>query len=83
MGNFGFFQLIKNNAETTLLIDEKYISQEASFTAQQSSRKVEFAKIRVNCLKFVLKQKFWILHKKITFLDYQAKLFSLIQVFGD
>ena len=36
-GNFGFFQLIKFNAETTMLIDEKYISQEASYIAQQSS----------------------------------------------
>ena len=27
MGNLGFFQLIKNSAETTLLIDEEYISQ--------------------------------------------------------
>ena len=26
MGHFGFFQLIKNNAETFLLTDEKYIS---------------------------------------------------------
>ena len=38
MGNFGFFQLIKSYAETTLLIDEKYISQEASYIPQQSSR---------------------------------------------
>ena len=34
------FQLIKNNAATTLLIDEEYILQEASYTAQQSSRRV-------------------------------------------
>ena len=33
MGNFGFFQLLKNYAETTLLIDEKFILQEASYTA--------------------------------------------------
>ena len=45
MDHFGFFQLIKNYAETTLLIDEKYISQEVSDTAQQSSRKVEAPKI--------------------------------------
>ena len=31
MGHFGFFQLIKNYAETTLLIDKKIISQEASY----------------------------------------------------
>ena len=44
MVHFGFFQLIKNYAETTLLIDEKYISQEVFHTAQQSSRKVESSK---------------------------------------
>ena len=45
MGNFGFFQLIKNYVETTLLIDEAYISQEASYRAQQSSRMVKSPKI--------------------------------------
>ena len=40
MGHFGFFQLIKNYDETTLLIGEKCISQEASYTAQQSSRRL-------------------------------------------
>ena len=44
MGNFGFFQLIKNYAETTLLINEKYISQEGSYTTQQSSRRVKSPK---------------------------------------
>ena len=34
MGNFGFFQLIKNYTETTLLIDEKVISEETSYIAQ-------------------------------------------------
>ena len=29
MGHFGFFQLIKNYAETTLLIDKKILLQEA------------------------------------------------------
>ena len=38
MGHLAFFQLIKNYAETTLLIDEKIISQEASYAAQQSIR---------------------------------------------
>ena len=33
MGHFGFFQLIKKYAETTLLTDKKIISQEASYTA--------------------------------------------------
>ena len=41
MGHFGFFQLIKNYTETTLLIDEKIISQEASYIAQQSLRRVK------------------------------------------
>ena len=45
MGHFGFFQLIKNYAETTLLIDEKIISQEASYAAQQSLRRVKSPKI--------------------------------------
>ena len=40
MGHFGFFQLIKSYAKTTLLNDEKYISQEASYTPQQSFRRV-------------------------------------------
>ena len=39
MGHFWFFQLIKNYTETTLLIDEKIISQEASYIAQQSLRR--------------------------------------------
>ena len=44
MGHFGFFQLIKNYAESTLFIDEKYVSQEASYTAKQSSRKIKSPK---------------------------------------
>ena len=32
MGHFGFFQLIKNYAETTLIINKKTMSQEASYT---------------------------------------------------
>ena len=43
-GSFWFFQLIKNYAEITLLIDEKFISQEAYYTAQQSSRRVKSPK---------------------------------------
>ena len=83
MGHFTFFQLIKNYAETNLLIDEKYVSQEASYTAQQKSRRIKSPKIWLNCVKFVFKQRFRIYIVKITFLDYQAKIFSLIQVFGD
>ena len=44
MGQVGFFQLIKNYAETTLLIDKKFISQEASYAAQQSLRRVKYPK---------------------------------------
>ena len=35
MGYFGFFQLFKNYAEIILLIDEEYVPEEASYTAQQ------------------------------------------------
>ena len=34
----------QNYAETTLLIDGEYISQEASYTAQQRSRRVKSPK---------------------------------------
>ena len=84
MGHFGFFQLIKNYAETTLLIDEKIISQEASYAAQQSIRRVKSPKICANCLKFLFLNRtsgFYIV--KITFIDYQVIIFSLILVFGD
>ena len=58
MGHFGFFQLIKNYAETTLLIDEKILSQEASHAAQQSlrrrrRRRIKSPKVCANCLKFI------------------------------
>ena len=49
MGHFGFFQLIKNYTETTLLIDKKIISQEASYIAQQSLRGVKSPKVCANC----------------------------------
>ena len=44
MGHFGFFQLIKNYAETTLLIDKKNISQEAFYAAQQNVTTVKSSK---------------------------------------
>ena len=44
MCHFGFFQLIKNYAETTLLIDKEIISQEASYAVQQSLRRVKSPK---------------------------------------
>ena len=47
MGHFGFFQLIKNYAETTLLIDKKIISQEASHAVQQSFSRVKSPKISI------------------------------------
>ena len=73
MGHFNFFQLIKNYTETVLLIDEKIISQEASYIAQQSLRWVVSPKNYANCLKFVFKQRLWVLYKKITFIDNQVK----------
>ena len=47
MGHFGFFQLIKNYTETTLLIDEKITSKEASYIAQQSLRRVKSPKTSI------------------------------------
>ena len=64
MAHFGFFQLIKNYAEITLLIDKKIISQGAFHAAQQSFREVKSAKICANCLKFIFKQIFWVLYSK-------------------
>ena len=64
MGHFGFFQLIKNYAETTLLIDAKFLSQEASDIAQQSLRRVKSPKVCAKCLKLVFKQRFWVLYGK-------------------
>ena len=48
MGHFGFFQLIKNYAETALLIDKNIISLEASYAAQQSLRKNKSPKTSIN-----------------------------------
>ena len=56
MGHFGFFQLIKNYAETTFLIDMKIISQETSYAVQQNLRRVKSPKVCANCLKFIFKQ---------------------------
>ena len=44
-GHIGFVELIKNYAETALLVNKKIISQEAYCTAQQSSSRVESPKI--------------------------------------
>ena len=53
MGLFDFFQTNLNYSETFLLIDEEYISQEASYPAQQNPRRAKSPKICVKCLKFV------------------------------
>ena len=74
MGHFGFFQLIKNYAATTLLIDKTIISQEASYAAQQSLKRVKPPKICANCLKFIFKQILGFI-VKITFIDYQVNIF--------
>ena len=83
MGHFGFFQLIKNYTETTLLIDMKIISQEASYAAQQSLNRVKSPKICANCLKFILNRDSGFYVVKITFIDYRVKIFSLLLVFED
>ena len=83
MGHFGFFQLIKNYAETVLLIDKKSISQEAYYAAQQSLRGVKSPKNCANCLKFIFNKDSGFYIVKITFIDYRVKIFSLILVFGD
>ena len=56
MGHFGFFQIIKNYAETILLIDKKIRSQEAPYAGQRSLRRVKSPKVCAKCLKFILKQ---------------------------
>ena len=70
MGHFGFFPLIKNYAETRLLIDDKNISQEATYTAQQSCRKVESPK---NLYK---KKNFSVIVKKRNFYNRKPKTFA-------
>ena len=83
MGHFGFFQLIKNYAETILLIDKKIISQDASHAAQQSLRRVKSPKNCANCLKYIFNKDSGFYIVKITFIDYRVKFFFLILVFGD
>ena len=60
MGHFGFFQLFKNYAETTVLMDKKFIWQEASYTAQQSSRRVKSPK---NWVNLKITQKYFLLYR--------------------
>ena len=83
MGHFDFFQIIKNYAETILLIDKKMISQEAPYAAQQSLTKGYISKNLRKLFKIYFKTEFGFYIVKITFIDYQVKLFSLLVVFGD
>ena len=76
MSQFGFFQLIKNYAETTLLIDTKTISQEASYAAQQCLIRV--AQIVEN---LILNRDSGFYKVKILFIDYQVKFFFLLYWF--
>ena len=62
MGNFSFFQLIRNYAKTTRLNDEKYISQEASYTAQQNSTRIESPKNLSKLFKICFERRFWVLY---------------------
>ena len=75
MGHFGFFQLIKNYAETTLLIGKKYTSQEASYTAQQSSRRFKSPKTRIR------EKNIYLIVNKCGFFIYKTKNFCLKTIF--
>ena len=77
MGHFDFFQLIKIYAKTILLFDEKHISQEASYKAQQNLRRVKSPKICANCLKLVFNKNSGFYVVKITLIDYQVIFFLL------
>ena len=77
MGQVGFFHLIKNYAETTLWIDKKFISQEASYAAQQGLTRIKSPKICANCLKFIFKQRFWVLYIKNLIMTIKWKFFLL------
>ena len=64
----GSFWLIKNYAKTVSLIDEKLISKEACYTAQQSLRSMKSAKI---CI--IEKIVFWLIAKKVIFTNEKSK----------
>ena len=51
-----------------MLIDDKVISKEASFTAQQSLGRVKFFYPLGERFKFVFKQRFCVLYNKIDLL---------------
>ena len=48
MGHFGVFHLIKNYAETILLIDKKITSQEAFYAVQQCLGRVKSPKTSIS-----------------------------------
>ena len=73
IGNFSFFQLIKIYAGTILLIDKKYISQEASYKAQQSLR-------RVKSPKACLREKNYLIVNKCDFHYIKPRFFAYKQI---
>ena len=83
MVHFGFFQLIKNYADTILLIDKKIISQEAPYAAQQSLRRVKSPKNLPKLFKIYFKTDSGFYIVKITFIDNQVNFFLLYWFFGD
>ena len=72
MGYFGFFQLIKNYAETTSLIDKEYLSQEASHTAQKVLERLKFSQI----LSKIKGKYFCLIVKKRGFYYMKPKIFD-------
>ena len=58
-----FLLLIKNNAETTLLIVETFVLQKTSYTVQQISRKVTSPK---TCIKNIVASFIMLCTEKIT-----------------
>ena len=82
-GSFWLFQLIKNYAETILLIDKKTISQEAPYAAQQSLSRVKSPKTSIRVKKnqlVVNKCDFYYIKRRIC-LKINFKQFA--QIFGD
>ena len=79
MGYFGCSQLIKNYAETILLIDEEYVSQEASYTSQQSSTRVRSTTtcIRENVFGLIVKKRHFY-HIKPKVFDWKQFLNNLL-----
>ena len=65
---------MKNYAEIILLIDKKYISKEASYTTQQSSRRVKSPKTSIREYVFA-----W--YSRNNILKQYPKQFT--QIFGD